>query len=1034
MSQIGRFRKKFKRNAVEHDLKQERYVYKVLADKVLLGLTLGCLAVLPAGVAYADEPATNITIKGESAPVEANNGIYEIYAQHVSGDLGINRFDKFVLANGERADMFFNQQGQANYANTLVNMVNSRVSINGVLNAVQNGQIGGNLYFLSPNGIAVGSQGVINAGSFTGMVLQKDAFAEFFEGEENKKRGSDGQAGQAFTIDDITKLPTSGTINVSGHINTHSGILLGAGVINIKDGAQLSSVSNIQFEDIVNHPQVPSGLTASTGSGGNIVLNAANTISVDDSTLPELRAVRKTNDLGQETDEYELENWDKWEKGWLKELLAATNTASIDNQGKLVAGGAVKLSANADTAYKEGFIFKYLQNQQVKDLVQTEIRKSIAQDAALQEGLYLYLKFITGDDAADLLQPDQSKWITWIDKFLLGIMEGTGNRTNAANISLGGTIDANSLAANATADLTMDVDASVMARAYTNVTGKNTADITVKEGLSLQHGNSSIGSVTLGADANTNISAAARGLKVRGANGDISTQLPSVYGAVTIVNSESGANVQVDEAINATGDFQAGANMTEKMNVVASSAMNEEDGVVSAGLAYVDDKTSANVILNKAVTAQSIEASADNIVKRDMLTVNNTLGAVSGQVFTSDIKAVELRPLDDSQKNTVNNYLDKLMDLGDGLVGKLKKFGDAGATVGVFNQENNSNVVVNDALTASGGDIKLNAETSIGDKDNSGNPIGGFHMNVVSTMTHANSYDGTASTSGGLVNAALLVDSVKNNANVKVSAPAKSLQATGNVKIDASSHMDYAPDAEGKYRVKTAWNDVKEAFESIKDQCSEDIKNAFTSAFDNLEDNIQAIDWTTPAEIPSTFNNWEKLQTAIQKIKDDNQMEDGLKERLVILAENAINMTHPSAYTHYHVRTESKNQSVDGSGMVTATGSIQVDELKNNATVLIGEDTTVTAAGDTSIKADSGTYTVSLTGKGGEYATLDQNGKVGIGASVAHQEIDGTGLVMVGKNSTIQGTDVNIAADQKMQQVDIAIPPARQIALILAVW
>ena len=1028
MSQIGRFRKKFKRNAVEHDLKQERYVYKVLADKVLLGLTLGCLAVLPAGVAYADEPATNITVKGESAPVEANNGIYEIYAQHVSGDLGINRFDKFVLANGERADMFFNQQGQANYANTLVNMVNSRVSINGVLNAVQNGQIGGNLYFLSPNGIAVGSQGVINAGSFTGMVLQKDAFAEFFEGEENKKRGSDGQAGQAFTIDDITKLPTSGTINVSGHINTHSGILLGAGVINIRNSAQLSSVGDIQFEDVVNHAHVPDGLTASTGSGGNIVLNAANTISVDDSTLPELRAVRKTNDLGQETDEYELENWDKWEKGWLKELLAATNTASIDNQGKLVAGGAVKLSANADTTYKEGAIFKYLQNQQVKDLVQTEIRKSIAQDAALQEGLYLYLKFITGDDAADLRQPDQSKWINWIDKFLLGIMEGTGNRTNTASISLGGQVNANSLEASASANLTMDVDASVMARAYTNVTGKNTADVTVKEGLSLQHG---IGAITLEANANTDISAAARGLKVRRAYGDTVTQLPSVYGAVTIVNSESGANVKVDEAITTTGDFKATATMNNSMDVTATSAMNEETGVVSAGVAYVDDKTNANVILNKEVKARSIEASADNIIKKDMLTVNNTLGAVSGQVFTSDIEAVELQPLDDSQKNTVNNYLDKLVDLGDGLVSSLKKFGDAGATVGVFNQENNSNVVVKDALTATGGDIKLNAETSIGDKDNSGNPIGGFHMNVVSTMTHANSYDGTASTRGGLVNAAVLVDSVKNNANVKVSAPAKSLKATGNVKIDASAHMDYAPDAEGKYRVKAAWNDVKEAFESIKDQCSEDIKNAFTSAFDNLEDNIQAIDWTTPTEIPSTFNNWEKLQTAIQKIKDDNQMQDGLKERLVILAENAINMTHPSAYTHYHVRTESKNQSVDGSGMVTATGSIQVDELKNNATVLIGEGTNIVADGDGKVAliADSATNVVSITGKGGEYATLDQNGKVGMGASVAHQEIGGTGLVMVGKNATIQGTDVNIAADQKMQQVDIAYSSSKADSL-----
>ncbi|MBE6099805.1 MAG: hypothetical protein E7197_07085 [Anaerovibrio sp.] len=1019
MSQTGRFRKKVRKNTVEQH--RERHAYNLLAGKVVLGLTLGWLTILPSGLAYADEPQTNITVNGESAPIAGNNGTYDVYAQYVSSDgsLGINRFDKFILGAGDRADMYFNQQGQANYANTLVNMVNSQININGVLNAVKNGKIDGNLYFLSPDGIVVGSQGVINAGSFTGMVVQKDAFNELFEGENNKKKGSGDQAGAEFDIKAVNALPTSGTINVSGHINTHSGILLGASVINVRNGSQLKSLSNIQFEDIVNSDEVPSGLTATSGSGGDIVLNTASAISVDDSTLPELKAKKKTNDKGQETNEYELENWDKWEKGWLNQIFAATNTASINNKGKLVADGAVKLTANAGTTYKEGAIFKYLQDQQIKDLVQTEIRKSIAKDAALQTGLYLFLKATTGDDAADLLKPDQSKWTNWIDKFLLGIMEGTGNRTNTASISLGGEIDAASLEASATANLTMDVDASVMARAYTNVTGKNTADISVNEGLSLHNDNNNIGSVTLAAKANTDIAAAARGLNVERADGDTTTKLPSVYGAVTIVNSESGANVKVDEAISSTDAFKATATMNNSMDVTATSAMNEETGVVSAGVAYVDDKTNANVTINKDITAKSIEASADNLVKRDVLTVNNTLGVMSGQIFNNDTKPVELKSLDEGQKNTINKYLDKLVDLGDGLVGKLKKYGDAGATVGVFNQENNSNVVVNSAMEATGGDIKLNAETSIGDVDESGNPIGGFHMNVVNSMTHAKNSNGSAATDGGLVNAAVLVDSVKNNANVKVSAPNKSLSATSDVNINAKAHMDYAPDAEGKYNVKEAWKKVKESFEAIRDLFSEDIQNTFDGAFADLDTNIEAIDWSKPTEIPSTFANWEKLQTAVKKIKEDGQVAAKTKERLVTLAENAINMTHPSAYTHYHVRTESKNQSTDGSGKFSATGSVQVDELKNNATVLFGEGTIIHAGGDTGIKADSGTYTVSITGKGGEYATLDQNGKVGIGASVAYQDIGGTGLVVVGKNSTIEGNKVDIDADQTMKQVDI---------------
>ena len=194
MSQIGKFRKK----ARKMEELQERYAYSVLAGKVLLGLALGCLVAMPSGVAYAEDPArTEIKAKGAEAAIAADaDGTYKIYAQSVNGDLGVNRFDKFVLENGNRADMFFNKQGGTVYAANLVNLVNSQVTINGVLNAVKNGKIDGNLYFLSPDGIAIGAQGVINAGSFTGMVVDKDAFSEFYEGTENRKKPRATSRGQ----------------------------------------------------------------------------------------------------------------------------------------------------------------------------------------------------------------------------------------------------------------------------------------------------------------------------------------------------------------------------------------------------------------------------------------------------------------------------------------------------------------------------------------------------------------------------------------------------------------------------------------------------------------------------------------------------------------------------------------------------------------------------------------------------------------------------------------------------------------------
>ena len=59
---------------------------------------------------------------------------------------------------------------------TVANLVDNKISINGTVNALRDGKIGGNLYFLSPNGIAVGASGVINAGVFTGAAVDKSYF------------------------------------------------------------------------------------------------------------------------------------------------------------------------------------------------------------------------------------------------------------------------------------------------------------------------------------------------------------------------------------------------------------------------------------------------------------------------------------------------------------------------------------------------------------------------------------------------------------------------------------------------------------------------------------------------------------------------------------------------------------------------------------------------------------------------------------------------------------------------------------------
>ena len=86
------------------------------------------------------------------------------------GNTAINQFAKFQLDKGNIANL------QLEKAGTLVNFIDSKANINGIVNAVKDNKIGGNLYFLSPQGIAVGADGVINAGKVGMIVPHKEIY------------------------------------------------------------------------------------------------------------------------------------------------------------------------------------------------------------------------------------------------------------------------------------------------------------------------------------------------------------------------------------------------------------------------------------------------------------------------------------------------------------------------------------------------------------------------------------------------------------------------------------------------------------------------------------------------------------------------------------------------------------------------------------------------------------------------------------------------------------------------------------------
>lgn len=161
-------------------------------------------------------------------------GVHNIYAGKDMGNgVGASTFSKFNVTSGDVANMHFRTSATSTtHFNTLLNFVDSRIDINGTVNAIRNGAVGGHLYFLSPAGMAVGANGAINAGSLTVLTPTSKWWEDVAKVSQIKDNGLSNNV-----ISNIQNLSipinSTGTIAVKGKINVTANMYLKAGTINI---------------------------------------------------------------------------------------------------------------------------------------------------------------------------------------------------------------------------------------------------------------------------------------------------------------------------------------------------------------------------------------------------------------------------------------------------------------------------------------------------------------------------------------------------------------------------------------------------------------------------------------------------------------------------------------------------------------------------------------------------------------------------------------------------------------------------------
>jgi filamentous hemagglutinin family protein len=195
----------------------------------------------------------------------------DIHTRSVYGKNAYNSFRRFGVGPGNTVNLHVPGR-----ADNLINLVREgRTDIDGTLNGVKNGQIGGNIYLLNPHGIVVGPNGTVNAGALS---LQTPT-SEFVDGVLDAN-GVPNSASVGRILNGSAPLG-SGRISIQGQINTLDGIYLRGGGVDVSGALRAGSAGVKAMRQQVNlGGLVPAANTVHRTRSGAIVIGSPGNVRI----------------------------------------------------------------------------------------------------------------------------------------------------------------------------------------------------------------------------------------------------------------------------------------------------------------------------------------------------------------------------------------------------------------------------------------------------------------------------------------------------------------------------------------------------------------------------------------------------------------------------------------------------------------------------------------------------------------------------------------------------------------------------------
>lgn len=222
---------------------------------------------------YADvnvaDPAH--TGKVDKTPLAGGGTQYDIYNQQVNNGSALNKFTDFGIGQKDVANL---QLGSS--VDRQINLVKNRINIDGVVNAIKDNKIGGDVYFFSNAGIMVGKTGVFNVGQLT--LGTNAAYGEALYNGGMEKHLAQSATAQAKAVAGGSDITLQGKVYVQGDV------IVGAGDVSLNGAAVRTHVDNAgtyaaqktadEYRNQLVNINTPSATVATALGKGDVALAA----------------------------------------------------------------------------------------------------------------------------------------------------------------------------------------------------------------------------------------------------------------------------------------------------------------------------------------------------------------------------------------------------------------------------------------------------------------------------------------------------------------------------------------------------------------------------------------------------------------------------------------------------------------------------------------------------------------------------------------------------------------------------------------